>query len=48
MFPNIPEIVLNIDLENGKMTIRPLPGLFEALDEPDDEGNEEKSDKDED
>ncbi len=45
MFPHIPEVVLNIDLENGKMTIRPLPGLFDDLD---DEGNEEKPNKDED
>lgn len=35
MFPYIPEIVLDIDLDNGKMTIRPLPGLF------DDEGDNE-------
>lgn len=29
MFPCIPEIVLDTDIENGKMIIRPLPGLFD-------------------
>lgn len=42
MFPYIPEVVLNIDLENSRMTIRPLPGLFDDLDD------EDGSDKDED
>ncbi len=41
MFPSIPEVVLNIDLENGKMTIRPLPGLFDDLDDEDKTDNDE-------
>ncbi len=33
MFPCIPEIVLETDIENGKMIIRPLEGLFDTDDD---------------
>ncbi|MCM1055032.1 MAG: ribosome maturation factor RimM [Bacteroides sp.] len=29
MFPAIPEVLLNVDEENGKILIRPLKGLFD-------------------
>ena len=29
LIPAIPQVVLSIDLEAGRMTIRPLPGLFD-------------------
>lgn len=37
MFPCIPEIVLDTDIENGKMIIRPLPGLFEDAEDEDED-----------
>lgn len=33
MFPYIDEVVKSIDIENGEMIIRPLPGLFEDWEE---------------
>lgn len=30
MFPSIPEVLLNVDIENGKIEIRPLKGLFDS------------------
>ncbi len=32
MFPNISEVVLSTDIENGEMVIRPLKGLFDDED----------------
>ena len=29
MFPAIPEVLLNTDIEAGRITIRPLDGLFD-------------------
>ena len=29
LIPAIPQVVISIDLEAGRMTIRPLPGLFD-------------------
>lgn len=40
MFPSIPEVVINRDIEGGKIVIRPLDGLFEDGDE----NNVEKED----
>ena len=33
MFPNISEVVLKTDIENGEMIIRPLKGLFDDEEE---------------
>lgn len=33
LVPAIPQVVLSTDLEAGRMTIRPLPGLFEGGEE---------------
>lgn len=37
MFPAIPEVLLETDIEGGKLTIRPLAGLFEDEEEIRDE-----------
>lgn len=29
MFPAIPEVLINVDIDNGRLEIRPLKGLFE-------------------
>ena len=33
MFPAIPEVLLDVDIDGGEMTIRPLDGLFEDTEE---------------
>lgn len=35
LFPAIPEVLVDVDIDNGKMTIRPLPNLFELEGERD-------------
>ena len=37
MFPSIPEILLETDIDGGKMIIRPLPNLFELDGEKDED-----------
>lgn len=37
LIPAIPEVVLKVDIEGGRMLIRPLPGLFDDAPEENDE-----------
>ena len=37
MFPAIPEVLLETDIDGGRLSIRPLPGLFEDSEEIRDE-----------
>ena len=37
MFPSIPEVLLETDVEGGKLVIRPLPNLFELDGEKDED-----------
>ena len=37
LIPAIPQVVLKVDIEGGKMLIRPLPGLFDDVTEEDHE-----------
>jgi len=37
MFPSIPEVLLETDIEGGRITIRPLDGLFDPEEIKDDE-----------
>ena len=37
MFPCIDEVVLETDIEGGKMLIRPLKGLFEGAENGDED-----------
>lgn len=49
MFPAIPEVLLNVDVEGGKIEIRPLKGLFddtEAIIENSSDVEENKADTD--
>lgn len=46
LFPAIPDVLLNIDIENDVMTIRPLPNLFELEDDIDGENDEEAAEND--
>lgn len=33
LLPDIPDVIKEIDIEHGKMTIHPMPGLIDGLDE---------------
>ena len=33
LLPDIPDVIKAIDIEHGKMTIHPMPGLIDGLDE---------------
>lgn len=37
LIPAIPQVVLEVDIEGGRMLIRPLPGLFDDVTEDDNE-----------
>lgn len=40
MFPAIPEVLLNVDVEGGKIEIRPLKGLFDNMESVIDDGSD--------
>jgi 16S rRNA processing protein RimM len=33
LLPDVPDVIKDIDIENGRITIQPMPGLIDGLDE---------------